>query len=97
MEIYSRYSKVVRISGEIVPIREVLMHINNEITAYHEKETGELDPESQFCLTWLQQHGYTEGNFGECGCPFKSEGCRYRHYAQQGAAERSWQGPATET
>ena len=65
MEVYSRYSKVMRISGEIVPIREVLMHINNEITAYHEKETGELDPESQFCLTWLQQHGYIEGNFGD--------------------------------
>ena len=65
MEIYSRYSKVMRISGEIVPIREVLMHINNEVTAFHEKETGELDPESQFCLTWLQQHGYTEGNFGD--------------------------------
>ena len=65
MEIYSRYSKVMRVSGEIVPIREVLMHINNEISAYHEKETGELDPESQFCLTWLQQHGYMEGNFGD--------------------------------
>ncbi len=65
MEIYSRYSKVTRISGEVVPIREVLKEINNEITAYHEKETGELDPESQFCLTWLQQHGYTEGNFGD--------------------------------
>ena len=65
MEIYSRYSKVTRISGEIVPIREALMHINNEISAYHEKETGELDPESQFCLTWLQQHGYMEGNFGD--------------------------------
>ena len=65
MEVYSRYNKVVRVSGEIVPIREALMHINNEITAYHEKETGELDPESQFCLTWLQQHGYTEGNFGD--------------------------------
>lgn len=65
MEIYSRYSKILRMSGEIVPIREVLMHINNEIAAYLEKETGELDPESQFCLTWLQQHGYTEGTFGD--------------------------------
>ena len=65
MEVYSRYSKVTRISGEIVPIREVLKEINREITAYHEKETGELDPESQFCLTWLQQHGYMEGNFGD--------------------------------
>lgn len=65
MEIYSRYSKVMRVSGEIMPIREVLKEINNEITAYHEKETGELDLESQFCLTWLQQHGYMEGNFGD--------------------------------
>ena len=29
------------------------------------QETGELDRESQFCLTWLQQHGYIEGNFGD--------------------------------
>ena len=65
MEIYSRYSKVMRVTGEILPIREVLMHINNEITAYHEQETGELDRESQFCLTWLRQHGYMEGNFGD--------------------------------
>ena len=65
MEIYSRYSKVRRVNGETVPIREVLMHINNEIATYLEKETGELDPESQFCLTWLQQHGYIEGNFGD--------------------------------
>ena len=65
MEVYSAYSKVTRISGEIVPIREVLKEINKEITAYHEKETGELDPESQFCLTWLQQHGYMEGNYGD--------------------------------
>ena len=65
MEIYSRYNKVMRVNGETVPIREVLMHINKEIDDYNEKETGELDPESQFCYTWLQQHGYTEGNFGD--------------------------------
>ena len=65
MEIYSRYSKVARLNGELVPIREALMYINNEITAYHEKVTGELDLESQFCLTWLKQHGYMEGHFGD--------------------------------
>ena len=74
MEIYSRYSKVMRVSGDIVPIREALAHINNEITAYHEKETGELDPESQFCLTWLQQHGYIEGNFGDAEGLSKAKG-----------------------
>lgn len=76
MEIYSRYSNVIRVNGEIVPIREVLMHINNEIAAYLEKETGELDPESQFCLTWLQQHGYTEGNFGDAETLSKAKDVR---------------------
>ena len=74
MEVYSRYSKVMRVSGEIVPIREALMHINNEIAAYHEKETGTLDAESQFCLTWLQQHGYMAGNFGDADGPSKAKG-----------------------
>ena len=74
MEVYSRYSKVVRISGAIMSIREVLKEINNEITAYHEKETGEMDPESQFCLIWMQQHGYTAGNFGDADVLSKAKG-----------------------
>lgn len=64
MEVYSRYSKVMRISGESVPIREALKYINDEITAYHEEESGALDKTTQFCLTWFKQHGYQEGNFG---------------------------------
>ncbi len=64
MEVYSRYSKVMRISGEIVPIREALKYINDEITAYHEEESGTLDKTTQFCLTWFKQHGYQEGDFG---------------------------------
>ncbi len=64
MEVYSRYSKVMRISGEIIPIREALKSINDEITAYHEEESGALDKTTQFCLTWFKQHGYQEGNFG---------------------------------
>lgn len=64
MEVYSRYSKVMRISGESVPIREALKYINDEITAYHEEESGALDKTTQFCLTWFKQHGYEEANFG---------------------------------
>ena len=65
MEVYSRYSKVIRASGEPVTIREALIEINDQIAAYHEKETGVLDSETQFCLTWMRQHGYMEGDFGD--------------------------------
>ncbi len=74
MEIYSRYRSVTRMSGEVVSIREALLHINNAITAYHEKVMGQLDTETQFCLTWLRQHGYSAGSFGDAEALSKAKG-----------------------
>ena len=65
MEIYSRYSSVATISGEPVPIREALAAINRAIADYDERQEGELDSESRFCLDWLRQHGYAEGRYGD--------------------------------
>ena len=65
MEVYSRYSRVERISGEIVPVREALAYINREIDVYFDQEEGDFDAETCFCLAWLKQYGYTEGRFGE--------------------------------
>ena len=65
MKIYSRYSRVARISGELVPIREALAEINRVIAQYHDRQEGELDSESRFCFDWLKQHGYGAGRYGE--------------------------------
>ena len=65
MKIYSRYSAVNRTSGEPVPVREALAAINQAIEDYYERQEGEIDPESRFCLDWLKGHGYVEGGYGE--------------------------------
>ena len=65
MQIYSRYSRVETISGEPVPIREALAAINRAIADYDERQEGDLDAESRFCLDWLKQHGYGVGLYGE--------------------------------
>ena len=65
MQIYSRYSRVETISGEPVSVREALMAINSAIADYDERQEGDLDSESRFCLDWLKQHGYEEGTYGE--------------------------------
>ena len=65
MEIYSQYSRVETISGELVPVREALAEINRVIAEYHRREQGELDSQSRFCLGWHERHGYREGGFGE--------------------------------
>ena len=65
MQIYSRYSRVETISGEPVPVREALAAINRAIADYDERQEGDLDAESRFCLDWLKQHGYEIGQYGE--------------------------------
>ena len=65
MEIYSRYNRVERVSGELVPVREALADINREIDTYFEQEEGDFDAETRFCFAWLKQYGYAEGGFGE--------------------------------
>ena len=67
MEIYSQYSRVETLSGEPVTVRDALVQINRVIAEYHRSEQGDLDPESQFCVSWLRQHGYAEGEYDEAG------------------------------
>ena len=65
MQIYSRYSRVETISGEPVPVREALAAINKAIANYDERQEGDLDSESRFCMDWLKTYGYGEGQYGE--------------------------------
>ena len=65
MEIYSRYSRVETISGEPVSVREALTAINHAIADYDERQEGDLDSESRFCLDWFKQHGYGEEVYGD--------------------------------
>ena len=64
MQVYSKYSRVETITGETVPVRDALIEINHVIAEYHLSEQGELDSASQFCVEWLQEYGYAEGEYG---------------------------------
>ena len=65
MQIYSRYSRVETISGEPVSVREALAAINRAIADYDERQEGDLDPETRFCLDWFKQQDYEEGPYGD--------------------------------
>ena len=65
MEVYSRYGRVETIGGDPVPVREALAAINRIIAEHDERQQGNLDSTTRFCLDWLRQHGYGEGRYGE--------------------------------
>ncbi len=64
MQIYSRYRRVETISGEPVTVREALAAINQAIADYDERQEGELDAPTRFCVDWLKQYGYKSGSYG---------------------------------
>ena len=65
MQVYSKYSRVETISGDQVTVKEALATINQAIANYDERQEGELDPPTRFCLDWLKQHSFREGQYGE--------------------------------
>ena len=65
MQVYSRYRRVEAISGQSVTVREALAAINQIIDSYEERQEGELDAKTRFCLRWLRQHGHADGTFGD--------------------------------
>ena len=65
MQVYSRYLRVETIGGELVPVREALANINRVIAEYDERQQGDLDAQTRFCLDWFKQTGYNEGRYGE--------------------------------
>ena len=89
MEVYSRYSKVMRISGEIVPIREVLMHINNEITAYHEKETGDIGSRESILFDMAEAARLHGRQFRRRSSISNREGYRNDRYARKSPHRRT--------
>ena len=65
MEIFSKYARIETISGEVIAVREALQQINRVIGAYFDKEEGELDAFTRFCIDWVKIHDFDAGKSGD--------------------------------
>ncbi|GBU26710.1 hypothetical protein R84B8_00220 [Treponema sp. R8-4-B8] len=63
--VYSKYKEVLDASGEPLSVRQALVMINQELDAFLGEQTGTLDAESQFCISWFEQYGFKDGPYGE--------------------------------
>lgn len=64
MAIYSRYSQVLENGGSPLRIRTALQLINAQLDAVLSEQEGDLDDDSRFCLSWYEQFGTNEGDYG---------------------------------
>ena len=65
MEIYSRYSRIMRGDGRLMDIRSALRLINKALDEFLNAQDELLDSASKFCVELYCQAGFEELKFGE--------------------------------
>lgn len=65
MAVFSSYSKVLEADGTPMCVRTALQIINAELDNYFTEQEGDLDADTRFCVSWFEQYGMTESDYGD--------------------------------
>jgi putative DNA methylase len=64
MAIYTRYDKVLDAEGKPLAVRGALALINQTLDEVLAAQEGDFDADSRWALTWFEQSGFAEGEYG---------------------------------
>ncbi len=64
MAIFTRYEKVLDAEGKSFSVREALALINQTLDESLAEQEGDFDADSRWALTWFEQSGFAEGEYG---------------------------------
>ena len=64
MAVYTRYAQVLDAQGTALSVREALALINETLDEALAEQEGDFDADSRWALTWFDQHGFDEGEYG---------------------------------
>ena len=64
MAVYTRYGQVFEAGGEKLSVREALALINQTLDEILAEQEGDFDADTRWALTWFEQMGFSEGEYG---------------------------------
>jgi putative DNA methylase len=64
MAVYTRYARVLDAEGKPLSVREALALINQTLDEALAEQEGDFDADSRWALTWFEQQGFAEGEYG---------------------------------
>ena len=64
MAIFTRYARVLEVSGAAVSVREALALINETLDEVLAEQEGDFDADTRWALAWFDQSGFSEGEYG---------------------------------
>jgi putative DNA methylase len=62
--VYTRFSKVLDAEGKPLSVRQALALINQTLDEALAEQESDFDADSRWALTWFEQSGFSEGEFG---------------------------------
>jgi putative DNA methylase len=68
MAVFSKYTAVLEADGSPMSVRTALHLINRFLAA------DDFDADTQFCLRWFEEHGWSDGPFGDANTLAQSKG-----------------------
>ena len=87
MRIFTEYDEVLNADGSAMTVREALALINATLDEVLAEQEGDFDPDTRWALTWFEQHGFEEGEFGDADTLSKAKGTSVEGVVQAGLAE----------
>ena len=87
MAVYTRYAKVFEASGEPLTVRQALALINQTLDEALAEQEGDFDADSRWALTWFEQTGFDEGDYGMAEQLSKSKNTSVAGMVEAGIAE----------
>ena len=87
MAVYTRYAKVLDAQGKALSVREALALINETLDEALASQEGDFDADSRWALTWFDQHGFGEGEYGTAEQLSKSKNTSVAGMVEAGIVE----------
>ncbi len=64
MAVFSRYARVLDVSGQPLSVRDALTLINQTLEETLAEQEGDFDADTRWAVAWFEQAGFLEGEFG---------------------------------
>lgn len=87
MAVYTRYATVLDVQGKSLPVREALSLINQILDEALAEQEGDFDADSRWALTWFEQQGFAEGEYGVAEQLSKSKNTSVAGMVEAGVVE----------
>ncbi len=89
MAVFTRYREVLNADGSRMSVRDALALINSVLDETLAEQEGDFDADSRWALTWFEQHGYAEGEYGVAEQLSKAKNTSIEGLVRAGVVEAS--------